>query len=64
MPQITDFVNDNGIPINSRDDFMRGIVKKDFGLIVVCHFYKSSLNEMTYMQGSRVQGFKGSSETK
>jgi hypothetical protein len=35
MPYFTAFVNDNAVAAGSRDDFMMGIVKRDFGLIVV-----------------------------
>jgi hypothetical protein len=32
---------------------MVGVVKRDFGLIVVCQFYKPALNELIYIQGLR-----------
>jgi hypothetical protein len=39
-----------------------GVVKRDFGLIVVCQFYKPALNELIYIQGlskERNQGTYG-----
>lgn len=36
-----------------------GVVKRDFGLIVVCHFYKPALNELIYMQELRKERNQG-----
>ena len=36
-----------------------GVVKRDFGLIIVCQFYKSALNDLIYIQELRKERNQG-----